>query len=562
MAEEKKVAFSADSSMEKLSAQMQKMRLDARKDFNEQALNAKKLTDNAKEQLKILREYTVETQKKNKLEQDHLNKMARELRNKGGYANMADAVSLESRASRIRQEFEAKNQAFKELMNSEFRNQSPAGKGSPSSSVFSQIIKAGLLRDFTGAAGQIPNARNGTEIIPTLTGVGGAATGAVAGELFGASSAGAQIGKAIGEYAGQAMVRHLTERSRFQGAQGRLRGLGGSTAIEDLSGLGMDLVQSASLREQMLRSSGQNMNVSEVAKLMKAYALDASVMAGYAGTSRLTGKDADPRFLLGMAKGNGVSRVNYDRVLQNQTGLINLVGQGSVEPNDFTIMKAMMDFNRIGGPFSVNDPRSMGLMSTIHENIANPNSPFGQAMNYSLLRKLNPDMGVTGLLEQQQKGIGNRELTGGILDEINRMGGNDEFKIMMTAQRFGLQGNIGAARKLFKGYNQGDVFGELSEEEMSGLASENVAPLEKNQAKITNAFINGMGEGISTVSEMFKTEMAAAAKESAAEFARAFHLASGDYKGDNASIWEKMSDAFGAFGASAYNARKAKANGK
>lgn len=517
--EEKKVSFQADD--KGLSAFMQKVRNDSQRMFQEQIKSAKLYTAEAKDQVKYLQQYITEFQKKNKLEIESLQKRAVILRNKGGfnYENQAEAAAAERKAVRLGSEGESRTGVFKEMLDEMKKDSTPEKKRS----IFAEVLRAGLLRDFGAVMNQIPNARNGTEVISTFSGLGGAGLGALAGAPFLASAAGAQIGKSIGEFFGNAMTRHLQEQSRFQGSQGILRGLGLGTNVEDLSHLGMDRVQSAHFKAMLGRSSGISGEIDTIANIMKAFGLSDTSMGSYYGGARMGGV-VGMNTLLSTARNRGVKDVDMERVIQNQTALTSLVAQSAIRPNTPEIAKALFEFDRIGGPFGIKDPRSLELLSTIHGNVANPNSPFGQAMNYSILRRLNPNLGVAGLLEEEQRGIENRDLTSGIIEDIKRRGGSKDFQILSLAQRFGLEGNIGAARKLYEGSGELNTMTSadmksFTDQEMRERGAGNVAPLEVNQAKITNAFIIGMTEGIGTVSSVFKKEMSIAAEEAANDIA-------------------------------------------
>lgn len=537
MAEEKKVKFTAEDN---ISSFMKKTRQENEQSFKQQLSNAQKLTNSSKDQLKFLKDYNKEFQYRSKIENDFLKESIRMRREYGGAAAQASATEDEARLKSIKISQKAQSEYFK----SQIANIAGTTGGKPST--FSEILKAGLLRDLGGLVSQIPNSRNGLEGITTMAGIAGTGAGALLAMPLLASAAGAQIGKSVGEFFGTAMTRHLTEQSRYTGAVGRLRGAGGGAAVEDLSYLGLDLVQSASLREQLVRSTGiRNQGASHLAEVMKAYSLDGGLINQYATGTRYGGGVLDLRKLLGTAGES--NRPSFDRLIQTQTQLTNLIAQSAVNPNANNIAKSLFEFNSVGGPFRIGDPRSLGLMSTINDNIVNPSSPLSQAMNYSILRRMNPNMGIASLLEEQQRGISNRGLTAGILNEIEQMGGTEDFKILATAQRFGLQGNIGAARKLFEG--RGGIgqmsdqdFREFTDQQIRTEAEANVPILEKNQAQITNAFVVSMSEGILTVAGKFKDAMEIAATEAANDIRKRIEQALGtdDHSRKNDATWDRF----------------------
>lgn len=521
MAEEKKVSFSAKD--DGVSSFMNKVRQDSKRMFDEQLSNAKKLTSETKDQIKFLKDYIEQLKIKSKLEKESVRGTFASGRG-AAYGNIfyknteQGRAGFESAARTAGIHESAQVGTLKEMLNEMKKGAdlTPQRK----QSIFSEILKAGLLRDFGNLVSQLPGARNGLEGVTTMAGIAGAGTGALIGAPLLASAAGAQIGKSIGEFFGNAMTRHLTEQSRYSGAQGRLKALGLTGGVQDLSYLGLDLIQSAGLKERLNRSAGVDRGIGKSAAIMKAFGIDEGTLSGYYGGARMGTDVLSTSRLLGTARSRGVRDMDMDRVIQNQTQLTSMIAQSVTNPNAPNVAKSMFEFNNIGGPFSISDPRSMGLLSAINQSITNPSSPLSQAMNYSVLRRLNPTTGVAGLLEQQQQGISNRKLTSGILQEIENMGGSEDFKILATAQRFGLEGNIGAARKLFE--NRGGIgsmtdedFKNLSDSTLQGRAGSTVPILEKNQAEITNAFVRNMTDGLATVASKFKESMEIAATEAA-----------------------------------------------
>lgn len=520
--DEKKISFSAKDSG--VSSFMNKVRQDSKRIFDEQLSNAKKLTNETKDQIKFLREYINELQRKNKLENDARRQSIAMRMQYGGEKEQISAREDQGALRGTMAGQSAQITVLKEMLSEMKKGVTPEKR----QSIFEEVIKAGLFRDMTQVVGQIPGARTGLEAIPGLMGMGGAGLGAAIGAPFLASGAGAQLGKAAGEFMANAMVRHLTEQSRYLGAVGRVRGISGMSAVEDLSYLGMDLSQSAALRGGLVRATGiRNQGASHLAQIMKAFSISEGDILGYAGGARYGGGTFNISKLLGTAGMGNIA--NFDRLIQTQTQLTNVIAQSVLSPNANNIAKSIFEFNKVGGPFGIGDPRSLGLMRNINDSIVNPSNPLSQAMNYSILRRRNPNMGVVDLLMQQQMGISNQGMVGDILSEIDRMGGSEEFKILATAQRFGLQGNIAAAKRLFQkrnvmGQMTDQEFKTFSDEEIKAAASANIAPLEVNQAKITNAFVTGMTDGIATVSTTFAKEMAEASKQVAQEFMKVFSL--------------------------------------
>jgi hypothetical protein len=126
-------------------------------------------------------------------------------------------------------------------------------------------------------------------------------------------------------------------------------------------------------------------------------------------------------------------------------------------------------------------------------------------------------MGLSGLLEEQQKGLASPSYLKSMLEMVDQMGGDKDMKIMNVAGMFGLQNNIAAARKIYenrKGVLSGKVSvdqltgtGQFGEEAVRALGEAQTGKYTSSTAEIENAFIESAVTGVKVVGEKMKNLM-------------------------------------------------------
>lgn len=534
--EEKKISFSAQDSG--VSSFIKRLQADTKQLFSDFAKEAEKQTKNQKEQLKLIEQQIAAMERQNKLEREQTRLILERKREMGQLSDRAYNKSL----SQLRDDARVSSLQGG-MLGDMYQSRRNAGVPGPvedekrKESVFSGVLAATLFRDLTALIRQVPGARTDVDLISPFASIAGSGIGGGLGVLAEAATLGqiefgvmgAQLGKEVGGFVGDAITRHLSEGFKAQQAEFSLRGrTGGYLRGGDLSALGYDQSESAQLELQLanakMRGESSGTNVRRLAMVSRAYGLDAGMLANYEGTvSRMGGSQAglNESRIITEAMKRGINQSSLPALFTNMNMLMGVMGQSRSGSADLDALQTTLEFNKVGGAFRLSDPRSSGLISTIQSNITNPNTPFAQALGYSVLRANNPNASYLDLLIERQKG--GSVYAGQLMQATSRMfGGREDLAVPMLANTFGLQGNLEAARDLFRGGgNLGSLAGQdIAKTDMADLERKALAmtpEVDRIQASITNAFIKGADDGIFQVTSLFYDRMSAMIEKIATE---------------------------------------------
>lgn len=418
-------------------------------------------------------------------------------------------------------------------------------------------VANGVLIDRLGSmVSNLPNAKNELEYIKPMMSMFGMGIGGILGSLgdmvLGSSIAGfglgktslgmlgIQVGEKMGEFAGSALERTYRSREDLSVSNFKLKALtGGLGTVENTGGVSGGIPTGG--RGYI---SGLNQDYSRYGMSMKEVAELQYNLAGRMGTSSGLGKATLETLTLD--KGYGVrqetSMALYELLRANREGdkdLGNIVG-GVLERglnsmfkgdrtylNEFltrnytqlqrtmlqtqssvasgTVFDVLNKFNKLGGEFSVQDPRSTNLINSIQSSLVNPGSDSMKALSFYIMRKNNPDMSLSDIGIETQKGLGSEKYFQSMMKFLTSVGGDESYQIYNVASAFGLQGNLSAAKKLLTGYREGAFEGGMSQEMLTsmglptGLAEQQTSYYARSTAEIENAFIESAVNGISEV---------------------------------------------------------------
>jgi len=393
-------------------------------------------------------------------------------------------------------------------------------------SVLKDILGAGMIRDFGQILGQMPSARDGLDLVSGGFRMGGGALGgAIGGLARGQRGAviGAEIGQTILGVAGNAMTRFFAEQEEAQRGRLGVKAVTGfdfgSDTIPGITKFGVSSGEAFNVaREMALRSGSGTNNIFDLIGAETGFGLDRSSLMGFAGTRRRTGRGFGESLsnLLGTAQSGGIDRVLFNELVQNQTQLINSLGNMTEKVDPRNITAVMMEMNRLGGGFSVSDPRSMGFIQSLQGGLTNPNE-FGRAMNLSTLRGMSPGASLLDLLEMEEQGLGGasgREFLKGTVSQYNKMFGDEDLTVLALRSRFpGIP--IADLRRLARGE---DVLGSTDVNQMTqGVDLQgqgNVSMRAQLTAAVKDSFVQGPLDGLIEVQDQF-----------AGYFAKVFSLA-------------------------------------
>jgi hypothetical protein len=267
---------------------------------------------------------------------------------------------------------------------------------------------------------------------------------------------------------------------------------------------GLDVIEGTGLQEQLIRDIGASVTrefIKDTAAVNRLFSIDQSTMGAFLGSRRM-GALTNPLDVI-QYMADGIDRSVLGDAIKNQTALMSVMGQTTGRVSGSMAQQMISEFNAVGGPFRVRDPRSAGLIGTIQGNLANPSNPFAQALSYSTLR--NRKGGFLDLMIQRQQG--GSGLLSGMMGGISNMGMSEDMQVMMFAQTMGLGNNLDAARRLFKErgkIGQGGVSSiSVFKDQLYGQAESLTPEMEKASADVTNAFVNGVFDGLGTLADRF-----------------------------------------------------------
>lgn len=417
-------------------------------------------------------------------------------------------------------------QRAKALYQNALLEEQKGGRGGGKNSIIKDILGAGLLRDLGSVVGQMPNARDAFDLVPGLARIGGAGLGAGVGAGVGAAAGmvsltpdpgkgalmgatlGGEIGQRGGEIAGSALARFFSERENlektslgYKAVTGRDAGSSRISGVNKFGATSSDSYQLA--KEMALRAGSGDVDIDAFLGTETGYGIDKGTLMGSVASSRRTGSGfgSNIRNLLGSAESSGVDRVLFNELIQNQTQLINSLGQMTEKVDPKNITALMLEMDKMGGGFSMKDPRSMGMIQNLQGGLTNPNE-FGKAMNMSVLRGMKPGGSLLDLLEMEEQGLGGsqgREFLKGTVDQFSKMFGDEDMTVLALRSRFpGIP--ISDLRKLAKGQN---ILNSMDSKDMNQEADVtgqgNVSQRSQLQAVVTDAFATGPIEGMRAV---------------------------------------------------------------
>jgi hypothetical protein len=350
----------------------------------------------------------------------------------------------------------------------------------------------------------------------------------------GGAAAGAAIGSAVGGAFGDAKggfdERRATAMQDFLGAKNKYRATTGSdlSSWQGHENIGVSSTDFVSTLREIAVNTGNSAraakNTEEVLQMEKGQGIEKSTSTAMLQYFRGTNKDIANLVQGVMSKGkdSGIFKNGdftfLNEFMQKFNQLHNDLRANSEKVATGTTFDTMNMFNKVGGQFSLQDPRSMGLISTIQQSLTNPGSDSTQAMSFLALRKANPHLGIAGLLEERQKGFGSPTYMKSMMEYALNRGGDKDMQIMNIAGTFGLQGNVAAARKLYE--NKGKILGgHISKDEIENLtqgdgfkkkAEDNTTLIESNMAKIKDGLLSTWTDGVEKMVQAYKDAMAAA----------------------------------------------------
>jgi hypothetical protein len=573
MAEDKKIQFSAQDAG--LSSFMKKLQADGKSMYKTFADEAKKQTDNQKEQFKIIqaqiKQYKEALKIQKEITQERIKQAKQVLKDTPAHTSegMMERVAAQRKLARSEKELNdlKERDRMASAASGENRRNPPKSdsKSESKSSILNDIIKAGLFRDIVGLIRQVPNQENGLGLLSPAISVAGAATGGIAGAAIDASNlkiAGtglgdvhastvlASLGKEAGAFFGDAITRSFKIRDQFDQSFNRYKALGGTDSAVNSgnrtvtfgglknSSVGFSDIDVAEAMARLSATRGKGSARSEALMpllLSRGFGIDESTSFGAFGMERSGGGRgfANIQRALGVAIAEGLDRAKLTDAIQIQTQLLQHFSESNTRVSSIDANRAMFEFNRMGGMFSLGDPRGIRNIMGVSQGLSNPGSDFGQAQNYAVLRSLFPNADPFELRKREEQGLQTPGFLQGVMDQISSTGASDTIQKFMLKSRFG-DLSYEAIDTLFK--NKGQI-GSMSRDELGRMigtanisdeATNLTSKYTKMNAEVVNAFRDNFIEGIGVLKSQFVNEMGAAAKEVANILKDEFSISSGE----------------------------------
>lgn len=527
MDKQTKVSFNAADNG--VSSFMKKLQADTKVMYSDFAKEAQKQTISQKEQLKIVEQQIKALERQNSLEKEQ-NKLIAERKRSAGVLSEGkfgvEMAQIKDNATVNKVQVSILKDMLVEMKEQKVEE----GKPATGRQVFNAVLLANLVRDLAGVVRQMPNAQTQLDLLtPFSTFSGGAAGGLTGAALdlvpFIESSmapALATVGKEVGGFIGESLTRSIRLREQFSQAEYGYRAFTGSTMNNpNLASMGYDDVAVAQRMQELARARGGQVGqgINTALGIERGFGIDSGTITQAFQGERTGGSNAGIRMqrTLGLAIAEGLDRARFTDAIKDQNQLLSQFAQTSTKVSDDRLNQILFEFNRMGGMFRIGDMRSMAGISTINEGLANPGSGFGQAMNYSVLRQLNPSSSIWNLVKMQEQGLQTPGFFKGTIDQYSQMGVSEDFQKLMFKERFKLSNE--AIDTIF---SNKDRLGSMTQQQFSGIlgsdriskeAEEMTPRLIRDQAEIANAFRNSFVEGIKTLRDKFEEELGLAAKE-------------------------------------------------
>lgn len=433
-------------------------------------------------------------------------------------------------------------------------------KGKISESAFGSVIKALSVDRVGGMVAQMPSANNELDFIrpiltTTMMAMGGLfgnlidmANVKVLGSGLGQTSfgaLGAQLGEKFGEFAGTAVERTYRSRDELSQANYRLQattgknydiesegvdgaaGRGLSSMIRDLSQYGLNFKQTSEAQLKLAQAQGTGVNLmsgtENMAAALQGLGVQNESFLGLTEVLRSSSKEnQDVMRLIGGVASAGSSNLfaggdrtflneflqkNFSSLQKTLLNTQNTVATGTT----FDILKR---FDSMGGPFSARDPRSTGLVNTVHNSLVNPGSDNAKALATMAMRRDNPEMDFYEIEREKQRGLSSPTFLRSMIEMVEGIGGSESMQKFNLAQVLGLGGNLDAMDTLFnnrEAFMKGEISseelvgsGQYSEEAIRATGQNQTSRYTKSSADIENAFIESSVDGIKVVGAKMK----------------------------------------------------------
>lgn len=390
-----------------------------------------------------------------------------------------------------------------------------------------KILSVKTAMDAISYGRQFMGSSNGFDMIKPATGLANMGAGALIGGAIGSivpgagtvagAGIGAQIGGSIGEGIGEYMQRKgqaITDVER-QVLGGRAMSGFANNNLADLRDAGYSYDQFAEIRNRISPAMGKyatNDVATKVAYLERGFGVNTQLSTQLLETMRSNkgGSLGIDQTVLGLSDMLGGDRTFLPELTQRFNTFTRefLKGQNSIK--DGTVASIIGSFDKIGGQFAMKDFRSEQNIMSIQSSLANPNSDNMKALSFSVLRQLNPNMGISDIIAEREKGLGSQGYFQGMLQKIQQIGGGEDMMRMNIGGAFGL--SAAASKTVYENLSSltsgGMSFENLKKQNpeafMKSEAEASTALMDKTTASIKNGVVEGVAQSAGAIADAFQ----------------------------------------------------------
>lgn len=285
----------------------------------------------------------------------------------------------------------------------------------------------------------------------------------------------------------------------------------------DYSMFGYGFSQSSDISNQMASARGRRVDSDTLNAIIlsRATEVDIGATASLVGTSRFSSNPLAAASTLYSGRFAQGDRSGFPDAVKSLTKVIESFSQQSEKVNSQVAAQNMLMFNRIGGGFSITDPRSAERITGISQALGKSDGGIAFAEDISILRQLNPEASDLELLKMQERGMQTPGYLQGHLKKWGRRFGDSDsgtFALKSYFQKKGFNLTYEAAEDLYKNREKlmtlpAAQTDEYIQKYLKEPALSQSPSMEKSMADISNQFTISMKSGIDTVEKYFEKAM-------------------------------------------------------
>lgn len=480
---------------------------------------AKRIKNEYRDNLTVLSEQERQAKLQTQLSREHIDTLKQTAR-ENVRAIISGDKKLEDVISNAQTEDE---KLVARLTQEEFEREKKKDGKEQSGGILGSLLAVDNINKIISTAGQFTQTQNGFDLIQPASNLAGRVIGGIIGGLVGSlaggvgaiggASVGASIGGGFGDVLGAFEQREAMTKENYFKVRNRYAAITGSNAdgmeIPDMEKSGISTIQFLQMQGEYARRRGSSGSSGETTRdaiyAERALGVDQGTSALLIELQRSNKEDnRDLASLIGgiFERGQGGIFKNGDTTFLNEfigkfSNLQKELLKSQTTVSTGLTMDILKQFNSMGGMFDARDPRSAGIINSINNSLANPDSDNMKALEFGILRRQMPNKGIFDIREEMSKGLGSPALLRGLMEQIDNMGGDDQAKMnnlsgALKGVPFSAIRTLFQNRKSLRNFDTSELKSiGLGEDVLKGKSEANTTDLEKNLAGIENGILGG-----------------------------------------------------------------------